>query len=232
MPIFLAQQDIYRLLQRENPPDDVYPDGPATAFFSTADTWAVAGRIADAYGSLQTIYTEYSPISASATLPDHEMAYFGYNLDASLTINQRRTRLLAKVRARPRTTPADMLNVVYTVLDPSVLVEIVEWGNGQAGWMLDVSELEISTILNGFDQVQRTGPNLCQLGPSDYGLSPSDFANMQAEAYTYEVRIYGYTLTSVQRAQIDTALNAAEPARSQHLIVDGLNPADMLGGST
>lgn len=231
MPIFLDQQSIYRLLQRELPPDDVYPDGAPSAFFSTADQFSVAGRVADAYVNLQNIYKNYYPVSAEETLADFEFLYFGYTLDATLTIAERRQKLLDKIRTRRRTTPDDLIATVHTLIPTSVLVEIVEWGNGGAGWMLDVSELEISTILNEFNQLDRTGPDLCQLGAEDYGLTPEEFARMQNEAYTYEVRIYGYTLSADERAQLETILSAAEPARSQHIIVDGLNPADSIGGN-
>lgn len=231
MPIFLTQDDVYRLLQREMPPDDVYPDGAPSAFFSTADQYAFAGRIGDAYSNLGGIYKNYSPVTADKNLSDFEFLLFGYTLDSSLTIDQRRTRVLAKLRQRRRTTPGDLLKTVYTIIDSSILVEIAEWCEGDTGWVLDQSQLDISTILNEFNNLSRTGPNLCQLVASDFGLTTDEFARLQAQAYTYEIRIYGYTLTADERFRIDAALTSAEPARSQHLIIDGLNPNDAISGS-
>lgn len=232
MPIFLTQQDVYRILQRENPPDDVYPDGAPTAFFSTADQFSVAGRIGNAYANLESIYANYSPVTADKNLSDFEFMHFGYTLDSSLPLGDRRTRVLAKIRQRRRTTPDDLLKTVYTIVDASILVEIAEWGCGDAGWRLDISELDISTILNEFNGLEMVGPNLCQLDAGDYGLSPEEFARLQAEAYTYEVRIYGYTLTDDERFRLEQVLNEDEPARSAHIILDGLDPSDSLGGST
>lgn len=230
MPTYLTQEDVYRVLQRELPPDDVYPDGDPSGFFSTADQFSLAKVVADAYANQQSIYTNYFPTEAVERLSDHEIAFFGYSLDQTLTIDERRARLLSKIRTRRRTTQADILAEVYTILDPSILVEIVPWGCGCAGWVLDVSLLDISTILNEFNGLERTGPDLCSLDAADFGLTEEEFLRLRAEAYTYEVRIYGYTLTAEQRQAIDTALNAAEPVRSFHIIVDGLDPADAIGG--
>lgn len=231
MPIFLTQDQVYRLLQREMPPGDVYPDGPATAYFSTADQFAFAGRVGDAYANLAKIYRNYSPVSADTNLSDHEFLNFGYTLDSSLSLEERRARVLAKIRLRRRTTPTDLLLTVYTILNSNILVEIVEWGTGTQGWMLDVSQLDIDTILNEFNGLERTGPNLCQLDAADYGMTQDEFTRLQNQAYTYEVRIYGYTLTADERARLDQVLNEAEPARSRHIIVDGLDPNDSIGGS-
>lgn len=232
MPIYLSQNDVYRVLQREAPPSDVYPDGEPANFFSTADQYSVAKVIADAYANQQALYEDYFPVSSVARLSDHEFAFFGYTLDQALSLSERRARLLSKIRTRRRTTPSDLLAEIYTLLDPSILVEIVEWGCGDAGWVLDVSQLDISTILNEFNGVERTGPNLCQLDAADYGLTEEEYQRLRDQAYTYEVRIYDYVLTAEQRATINAALNAAEPARSLHIIVDGLDSADSIGGDT
>lgn len=232
MPIFLSAQDVYRVIQRELPPVDVYPDGPATAFFSTADSMATAMVIRDYYGVQKNTYQNNYPISAVDRLPDFENLYLGYVQDSTLTTDQRRARLLSKIRTLRRTTADDMLAVVYTILDPSVQVEIAPWGCGCQGWVLDVSQLDITTILNEFNGLEKTGPNLCQLDAADYGLSPAAFARLQAQAYTYSVLIYGYTLSATERAELDSALSSAEPADSQHIILDGLNPSDSIGGDT
>lgn len=231
MPKFLTQQEIYRILQRESPPDDVYPDGQPTAFFSTADQFSVAKVLADAYANQSDIYDNSFPNTANSRLSDFEFAYFGYTLDASLTLEQRRDRTLTKIRTRRRTTPQDMIDVVHTIIDSSILVEIGEWNVGTAGWMLDVSQLDIDTILNEYNGLERVGPDLCTLTAADYGLTQDEFARLQDQAYTYEVLIYGYTLSAEERLQIENILNISEPARSAHIIVDGLDPADSIGGT-
>jgi len=232
MPIFLQAQDVYRIIQRELPPDDVYPDGAPDAFYSTSDSFATAKIIADYYSVLQNTYENNYPNTAVDRLADFEFLYFGYTLDASLSVDERRSRLLAKIRTQRRTTSADLLAAVYTVIDPSILAEIVPWGCGCNGWVLDVSQLEISTILNEFNGLERVGPNLCQLDAADYGFTQQQFEDLQAQAYTYEVRIYGYTLSETERFNLDQTLLQAEDARDLHIIVDGLNPNDAIGGDT
>jgi hypothetical protein len=232
MPTFLTTDQIYRIIQRELPPQNVYPDGPPSAFFSTADSYSTAKIVADAYVSLENIYDNYFPNFATDRQSDFEDLYLGKRLDDSLTLQQRRDRVIAKIRSMRRTTPDDILATVYTIIDSSILVEIVEWGCGKAGWVLDVSRLDISTILNGFNNLNRVGPDLCTLDAADYGLTPAEFADYQAEAYTYEIRIYSYTLSAQEREDMEKAVSAAEPARSRHIILDGLDPADSIGGDT
>lgn len=230
MPIFLTTDQIYRIIQRELPPENVYPDGPASAFFSTADSYATAKTIGDAYNSLSNIYDQYFPQYSTDRLADWEVLVLGKNLPETLTLQQRRDRVLAKIRSQKRATPTDMRALVYTIIDPSVPVEIAEWGCGDAGWVLDVSQLEISTILNEFNNLNLVGPDLCTKDAVDFGLTAQEFADYQAQAYTYEVRIYGYTLTAQELIDLEEALNAGEPARSRHIIIDGLNPTDLIGG--
>lgn len=228
MAIFLTSEQIYRIIQRELPPQDVYPDGPASAFFSTADSYSTAKNLSDAYDNLSNIYDNYFPNFATDRQPDFELLYLGKQLDDSLTLQQRRDRVLSRIRSVRRTTADDMKATVYTIIDSSIPVEIVPWGCGCAGWILDVSLLDISTILNEFNNLNRVGPDLCSLDAADFGLTEQEFLDYRAEAYTYEVRIYGYTLTAQQREDLDAALNTAEPARSRHIIVDNVDPDDML----
>ena len=233
MPLFLTDQQIYRIIQRELP-EDVYPDGPPSGFFSTADSFATASVFAQAYTSASGIYDNYFPNYAQdaiAPLPgqaDFEKLYLGVQLDASIPLQERRDRVIAKIRSLRRTTQADMLATVYSIIDTSIPVEITPWGCGCDGWVLDVSLLDISTVLNEFNNLNLVGPDLCSKSAADFGLTQDEFARYQQEAYSYDVRIYGYTLTALERTELEAALNAAEPARSQHYILDGLDPSDML----
>lgn len=222
MPIFLTREQVYRVIQRELP--DGFPDGPASAFFLTADADSTAKVFADAYASQKNIYDNYFPNYATDRLGDFERLYLGQQLDSSIPIQARRDRVIAKIRSQRRTTPQDIIQTVYTVIDSSILVQIAEWGCGCAGWVLDVSELDSSTILNEFNNLTLVGPDLCTKGAADYGLTDEEFARYQKEAYFYEIRIYGYTLTDQERIDLEQAVLSAEPARSAHQILDGLDP--------
>lgn len=228
MPIFLTREQVYRVIQRELP-DGAFPDGPATAFYATADSDATAAVMYDVYQSASGIYDNYFPNYATDRQGDFENLYLGQQLDSILSLQDRRDRVIAKIRTQRRTTPDDIKQTVYTVIDSSIPVDIAEWGCGCAGWVLDVSELDISTILNEFNNLNLVGPDLCTKDAADFGLTQEEFSDYQKQAYFYEVRIYGYTLTDDQRNALEQALLQAEPARSQHEIVDGLDPDDMLG---
>ncbi len=230
MPTFLSKDQIYRMLQRELP-EGLYPDGPASAFYSTADMGAVAKIVSTGYSNLQRIYDNFFPNYADERQADWEDLVFNKQLDSSLTLQQRRDAVLARIRTQRRTTPADIRQVVFTVVPTGTQVEVIEWGCAGWGWILDESLLDISTHLYTDSRLGLTGPGLCSKVAADFGLSEADYLLMREEAYTYEVRIYNYTLTADQRAELDAALLDSEPARSRHIISDGLDPADALDGS-
>lgn len=227
MPKFLTTEEIYRIIQRELP-EGAYPDGPASGFYSTADSFATAKQFGDAYMSASGIYDNYFPNYATDRQADFEKLYLGTQLDASIPLQERRDKVIAKLRSQRRTTEQDVKATVYTVIDTSIPVEIVPWGCGCNGWILDVSQLDISTILNGFNNLNLVGPDLCTKDAADFGLTEEEFLEYRKEAYFYDVRIYGYTLTASESIALEAALLGAEPARSGHQVLDGLDPADMI----
>lgn len=220
-------------MQRELP-EDVYPDGQPAQFYSTASVYAKAKALETAYNNLNKIYNNFFPATADEQIADWEEKVFGAQLDSSLSLADRRTAVITKIRTQRSTRPDDMKAIVYDVIPNSVIVEIVEWNcDGEAGWVLDVSQLGISTILNAFNGLTPIGNHdLCGLTAADYGLSQEGFTDYQIQAYTYEVRIYGYTLTALERETIDAKLTVGEPARSAHVITDGLDYATQSSGGT
>lgn len=229
MPDFLDRQRLYRALQRELP-EDVYPDGAPSGFYSTADMDSVADCAATGYANLERVYENYFPQDADERIDAWEVKAFGYNLPASLTLQERRDRVVAKLRARNGISKPDIVDVVKSIIGTDKTVEIREWGCADGGWMLDISQLDIETILNGQNLVDATGALLCEGPPSAYGKTDAEWAEMQEEAYTYDVLIYGYTLSAAERRTLDETLDAAEPARSTHHILDGLEPPDLING--
>lgn len=227
MPKFLTRSEVYRLLQRELPAN-AYPDGAEGAFYSTADMASIAECAASGYANLERIYDNYWPQTADERIADWEITAFGAAQDASQTLAQRQDRVTAKIRSRKGLTIQDMIDTVQSIIGTDKNVQIAEWGCGTGGWILDVSLLGISTILNGINPLLATGSDLCSKTPADFGLTDEQWAELQTEAYTYEVLIYDYTLTAEERAEIDAELSIAEPARSTHVITDGLDPDDAL----
>lgn len=230
MPHYVSREEVYRILQRELP-EGVYPDGPASAFYSTADNDAIAATLGTSSNNLERIYENFFPQTADEKQADWEDKVLGYQLDATTPLQDRRDKVIARIRSRRRTTPEDIIAIVKSILGPSVEVEVAEWGCGCAGWVLDVSQLDISTILNGWNQVQITGPNLCTLDADDYGMTEEEFLLMKEEAYTYEVRLIDYTPTALELEALDKALTAGEPARSGHIIVENFPAEDTCEGT-
>lgn len=230
MPHFLSRADVYALLQREEP-EDAYPEGAATGSAHGADNGATAKVIGGAYSNLERIYANQVPQTADEQMSDHEILHFGNSIAGGLTLQQRRDRVIAKVRQRRRTTPSDLKQTVYTIIDGSIQVEIVELGCSSGAWILDESELEIMTYLSGWSGVQfGYREDWCTVTAAELGISEQDYLDYRAEVYTYEVRIYGYTLTAEELQQLEQALTENEPSRSQHVILDGLDPADSVEG--
>lgn len=222
MPKFLNRQEIYRLLQREQP-EDVYPDGAASAYFSTADNDSVADVAATGYANLERIYANYWPQTADERITDWEITAFGYPLEASLSLAQRRDRVVTKLRAKKGITKGDMKDAVQAIIGSDKDVEIVEWNcaGGEFGsWQLGISLLGYNTYLGNYNMLTVTGDGACDINPADYGLTDEQWEGMKTQAYTYEVKIFDYTLSAAERVAIDTALTEAEPARSQHVITD------------
>lgn len=233
MATFLTREQIYRLLQRELP-EGVYPDGPASAYFSTADMDASASTMASAYENDRKIYDNSWPQDADEKIADWEIKVFGELAPISLSLEERQDRVLTRLRSRLGITASDMKQVVLTVIGSDKLVEIIEWGCKCGGWMIGISQLGIETFLNAFgpEFLQVTGPNLCSASPSEYGLTEEQWLELREQAYTYEVRIYDYTLTEAERAEINRQLLKEEPAGSHHVITDGLDPDTMLEGDS
>lgn len=230
MPIFLTREQIYRVLQRELPPD-TYPDGVPSGFLSTAENDSVAGVLAVAYGNLSHIYDNYVPQTATDKIPDFELMMFGKYADATLSDEERRQRIINKFRAIRSISKIGVSGSILAAV-PNLNFEIIEWGSETGGWLIGLSQLGIETILNGERLVDAVGPGLCNADPADFGKTPEEWAEMQLEAYTYEVRIYGHILSTAERAALEAALSQDEPARSTHVITDNLDPNDRIDGTT
>jgi hypothetical protein len=133
MPLFLGAQDLYRILQRELPPDDVYPDsGSPSAFFATSDNFAIAKVLSDYYtGPQQQTYNNEFAITATGAngrLSDHEIMWLGAPLDQTqYTVAERLALVLAQIRFQPAPTLWNILTLALTFVPPGVRVGIVPY---------------------------------------------------------------------------------------------------------
>lgn len=231
MPKFLNRQELYRLLQRELP-EDVYPDGPATAFYSTADMDSVADVAATAYGNMERIYENQWPQSADEKIDDWVFKVFGYKFDESVTLEEKRSRIIAKIRHQPTIRLWEVLTIVVSYLPEGYYAQVAEFQCGAAsGWILGESLLGLSTYLGmgrPFNTLNVDSSDWCEviadgwrLGFSKLGVdttlsefSNQELFNVQAEAFGYMIRIFDTAVTGDSLARMIQDVKAAEPARS------------------
>lgn len=245
MAIFLTRDQIYRILQREAP-ENVYPDGPASAFFSTAENDSVADVAATAYGNLSRILENYFPATADEKIQDWIRKMFvGVSFDPSVNLQDWRNRIIAKVRKQPTITLWEVLILVVSYLPPGSYAQVAEYGCGSASsWRLGVSLLGIDTFLgfnHTFEQLGVDPSTWCDFVSNQHWILGVDLLGEetflsqytyleviepQIEAYGYEIRIFGTEVTGTSLQQMLKQVNAVEPARSVHTLRQNLNLSD------
>lgn len=248
-PYFPTDQDLFRVLQRELP-EGVYPDGPPSAFFSTADNFATATVLANLYQDAELVYLNEFPQTTDVRINDWEIKVFGVPGDPTLSLDQRRQRVIQKIRAQPTLILWQILTAVVGFLPPGVYAQVVELGCcgfGQCSgpsWKLGHSRLSSETALGWADFDELNNPfnftDLCdvieksrgwRLGGSQLGVTTQlsgdnswqTISKLQAKAYTYEVRIFNFVLTGAPFQAMLNTITALELARSTHLVRQGLN---------
>jgi hypothetical protein len=233
MPKFLTREEIYRLFQRELP-EDVYIDGPATAGYSTASIDSKAKVLATIYQNLERIYDNYFPQTSDERQEAWEIKVFGEPLDATLTLEERRARVIAKLQKQPTITLWEILTLVAGYVPEGTFVQVVELCGGAGPWKLGVSKLGVDTALGIGDITLVTPGDECagvvrdgwQLGISQLGVDTAlggskdwnAIAYAQIQAYAYLIRIFDYEITGDTLSQMITEIKRAEPARSARII--------------
>jgi hypothetical protein len=242
VPKFLSREELYRLFQRELP-EDVYVDGPPTAGYSTASIDAKAKVFETAYANLERIYDNYFPAWADERQTDWEIKVFGEPLDASLSLAERRARVIAKLQKQPTITLWEILTLVAGYVPEGTFVQVVELSGNSGGgpWKLGVSKLGVDTALGVGDITLIPSGSECSavvrdgwlLGISRLGLDTSlggtkdwnAIAYAQIQAYAYIIRIFDYEITGDTLNQMISEIKRAEPARSGRFISQNENLA-------
>lgn len=196
-----------------------FADDPdfAKRSYSSSELRASAQLIADAYENLSDINRDKFITTATPTgLAKWEKGLFATAQDASLTDEQRRQNLLAKLRSAGGINLPTIKNIVTGVLG-SLDFDILPYsGQAQGAWILDESPLGLSTWLAKIDPLY----GYLLDNTLDYaaaGLTLQQLLDIQETAYTYEVRIYGNADASTLSI-LDQQLTQFEPARSTHVI--------------
>lgn len=232
------------MLQRESP-EGVYADGPPSAFFTTASMDAKAKTLETAYSNLSRIYENYFPQSADERIDDWLVKMFGTTL-GNLTLDEKRAKVIAKIRAQPRINLWEILTLVAGYLPEGKYVQIIEYCNqAQSSWVLDESQLGLNTIFDlpiKFADLGVPSDQWCKyvsslqwrLGEGQLGtqtaLAPEtlyvDVTNVQKQAFIYEIRIFETALVGADLQSMEREVVKAEPARSSHITRQNLLLSD------
>lgn len=235
MALFLSQYQIYRLLQRELP-EGVYPDGPASAFYSTAENDSVAAVAASGYQSMSRISANYFPQTSVENIDDWVFKMFGFLFDSSVDLATKQQRVIEKVRKVGSMNLFTILTIVAKYVPPGNYAQVFFACGSHKAWELGVSLLGLDTYLAFIsnDNIGITDDNILnwcsfvsslhwRLGQDGLGFNTylsyikyTDLASFQADAYQYTIRIYDYTIPPGDLANLEAELKAGEPARSAH----------------
>lgn len=236
MPQFLTTQQIYRMLQRELPAG-VYPDGAPSSFFSTASVWSKADLASTGYANLQRIYDNYFPQFADEKIEDWEVKAFGRKFNASVSLAQRRARVIEKIRKQPTITKWEILKLVAGYLPEGKYVQIFEnCSRMLEPWQLGVSLLGLDTYLffvSAGSQLGIPADEWCDyisglhwyLGQDALGVDTFLFGGdqsliqeAQSDAYGYTIRIFDFALAGLDLENMQSDIRAAEPARTSFIL--------------
>lgn len=245
MAKFLTRDKIYRIIQRELP-EDAYPDGAPSGTFSTADSDSTADVVATGYANLERIYANYFPQTADEYIDKWiKKMFIGVSFDTSVSLQDKRDRVIAKIRKQPTITLWEVLKIVAGYVPPGTFVQIAERNCGTDGfWQLGVSKLGRNTTL-GYDQTfsdlgiasdqwcSAVADRGWRLGKSKLGVDTTlnkysymDIMGPQMRAFSYEIRVFGYEITGTSLQQMLREVGDTEPARSVYVLRQNLNLAD------
>lgn len=243
MAKFLNADESYQLFQRELP-EGAYASVEYSKALSTSSVYAKAVTIAAAYSNLKVIYDNMFPQSSVDKIDDWVLKCFGSPFPGGTPVSVKQQSVVAKLRQQPNLSLWQILTTIVGLVPAGTYVQIVTYRALNVGWPLGKGKLGRDTYLspNGNDTL--AGFNYdnwnnfiatieWRLGRGKLGTtthlakySGADIARRQHNAYGYEIRIFGITLSAALRQSIDKQASMIEPARSSHIIRDGLNLAD------
>lgn len=242
MPTFLTQTQVYDIINRELP-EGLFAYSPSpNKFYITSELDSYAKTIADTYSTMQNIYKNMFITTADDKLVDFELMYFNRRSAGDLTNDERRARILAKIRSQAFVSIWDILTFVCSYVPIGTYVQILESGNpyGVGSWLVGYSEIGMNTILGDASPQSLIGENADLVWtrgwvygdplPSGVSADPlitqAAVTSMRNTAYSYEIRIFDYEITGDLLTNFELDLQQIEPARSQHYLYQNLNLSD------
>lgn len=243
MPSFLSKAQVYAIINRELP-EGLYAYSPAPGtFYVTSEFDSYAKVISDTYSTMQSIYTNMFVTTADEKIYDFETMYFGYRSAGALSVEERRARILAKIRSKAFVALWDVLTFVASYVPEGTYVQVLEFGipNGDNGWSVGYSEIGMTTILGfGYSPQSLKGEDADLVWTGDWeqgdplptgvvcnsNITEAEVRGMRETAYGYEIRIFDYELTGDALMNFLIDLAQIEPARSGAYLLQNLTLAD------
>ena len=231
MPIFLTATDVFNILEREQP-EGVYPHGAPQNYVSTAENFAIGAAVSGVYTAMQSVYQNIFPQSATADeISAWEVRTFGANLPASYTLQQRINRVLGQIRSNVSMSLWDLLLIVNSYVPDGVYTQIQELGKTTGKnveqWSIGSSPLGSDTYL-GVGNGGYFGPNADVLANADWMLGGTTRDSVNAirnQAYGFQIRIFNYSITNIQLADLTSSISSLDKAVSNYAIFQNLDPA-------
>lgn len=253
MPTFLTKQNVYDIINSELP-DGLFAYSPNPGqFYITAEIDSYAKTIADTYQTMQAVYNNMFVQTADEKIADFEVMYFGSKVVGNLTLEERKARILAKIRSQNFVAVWDLLTFIASYVPEGTFVQIVEYGSlsGRDTWIINsdtasdndqlyVSELGFTTFLSYECTQQLQGTNADQVWgegwqqndplPAGVGgnanITQTELLDIRKTAYTYEIRIFNYTMPADLLLLFEKDLKEIEPARCAHILMQNQQLSD------
>ncbi len=241
MPSFLTKSQIYDIINRELP-EGLFSYSPdPSKFYITSELDSYAFTIAATYDTMKSIYENEFVTTANEKISDFELMYLGV-ISVSLSLEEKRSRILAKIRTQAFVSLWDILTFVASYLPEGTYVQILE--NGKSGgydsWSLGYSQLDLSTYLGNVSLQQLYGEDADLVWTGDWeqgdpipagvfcdpNITQASVIGMRDMAYSYEIRIFGYELTGEILVNFQKDLDVIHPVRSKYYIAQNLVLAD------
>lgn len=235
--LFPSVDQVMEVLMGELP-KDVYatdraddPD-PNKRSVSSSEIRAHAQTYADIYANLKLVNNakRISTLTADdlSSVGFWEKMLFATAQSSGQPFATRQANLFAKYRAQGGLSFPYINGLIASILTPLGLAfqqSTMCNPMGGTSWILDVSALEVDTILNFADPLLGAGrgpgitPLDCSLDYAAAGISAQTLADIQATAYTYYVFIYG-NASAATLSQLDQLLTQSEKGGSTHVIIN------------
>lgn len=204
--------------------DGVTPD-PSRISVSSADIRAQMTLLAVAYANLTLIYfNKFAQNATDDTIGRWEKQVFGVLQDSSQPLSVRVANVVAQISSNAGISgPAIETLLTPLFANASLAFSVAPWNGtgGEGGWILGQTALGAETYVNKIDPnlPSANAPLTNALDYAASGLTLAQLQDIQAVAYTYDVRIYG-NADSTFLAKLDVLLTRIEPARSAHNVLN------------